>query len=380
MCYTRRFKEVLIFFLLALIVSCLRGPGFNVEESTHYNILFSKESGWTGADGAYSVSLSDNKILWLYGDTWIGEIRENKHVNSSLINNSVAIQDGKNPIDASVVFFFGKTPEGKPDAFIKPTDRNGWFWIYDGLMTEKGLYLFLIQIDRTGDKSAPGFKIIGTWLGHVLNPNQLPDKWKIKQYRIPWEKHTASGDIIFGSSVLIHKGFVYIYGTSEDIKDGVHHKFMILAKVPTDSLAEFNTWRFFSDGNWVGNFLSASRICSDMANEYSVSYLPVFNKYIAVYTENSVSENIVIREAPEPYGPWSDPVSIYKCPEVRWDADIFCYAAKAHPDLTSAPDELIITYVANSNDFWKMASDARLYRPRFLTVKFTGAPILPIPK
>ncbi|MCJ7772362.1 MAG: DUF4185 domain-containing protein, partial [Desulfobacterales bacterium] len=332
------------------------------------------------ADGAYSIELPDNKVLWLYGDTWVGKIHNNKHVDAVLINNSIAIQNNKNPVDASINFFFSQTSEGNPDAFIKPADGKGWFWIYHGLMAEKGLYLFLIQIDRTGSISEPGFKIIGTWLGHVLNPNHHPDQWRITQQRIPWERITDSGDMLFGSSLLLDNGHIYIYGTSEDIIHNVHHKYMILARVPAGSLDKFDKWRFFSNGKWVDDFSLASRICSDMANEYSVSYLPVFDKYITVYTEKSVSENIMIRFAPEPYGPWSEPVSIFKCPEVKWDDNIFCYAAKAHPALTSAPDELIITYVANSSDFWKMAADARLYRPKFLRAKFSNTRILPFPK
>jgi hypothetical protein len=378
--YRNWFLRALFIYLLAALFACTSSPSFKVKEVNDYNLLFATKSGWTGADGAYSIELPDNKVLWLYGDTWVGKIHNNKHVDAVLINNSIAIQNNKNPVDASINFFFSQTSEGNPDAFIKPADGKGWFWIYHGLMAEKGLYLFLIQIDRTGSISEPGFKIIGTWLGHVLNPNHHPDQWRITQQRIPWERITDSGDMLFGSSLLLDNGHIYIYGTSEDIIHNVHHKYMILARVPAGSLDKFDKWRFFSNGKWVDDFSLASRICSDMANEYSVSYLPVFDKYITVYTEKSVSENIMIRFAPEPYGPWSEPVSIFKCPEVKWDDNIFCYAAKAHPALTSAPDELIITYVANSSDFWKMAADARLYRPKFLRAKFSNTRVLPFPK
>ena len=378
--YKNWFLRALFIYLLAALVACTSSPSFKIKEANDYNLLFSTKSGWTGADGAYSIKLPDNKVLWLYGDTWVGNIHNNKHVDAVLINNSIAIQNNKNPVDASIKFFFNQTSEGNPDAFIKPADGKGWFWIYHGLMAEKGLYLFLIQIDRTGSSSEPGFKIIGTWLGHVLNPNHHPDQWRITQQRIPWERIAESGDILFGSSLLVDNGHIYIYGTSEDIIHNVHQKYMILARVPVGSLDKFEKWRFFSNGKWVGDFSLASRICPDMANEYSVSYLPVFDKYITVYTEKSVSENIMIRFAPKPYGPWSEPVSIFKCPEVKWDDNIFCYAAKAHPALTSAPDELIITYVANSSDFWKMAADARLYRPKFLRAKFSNTRVLPFPK
>jgi hypothetical protein len=46
---------------------------------------------------------------------------------------------------------------------------------------------------------------------------------------------------------------------------------------------------------------------------------------------------------------------VYRCPEAAWDKRIFCYAAKAHPMLASASDELIVTYAANSLDFTQIA-------------------------
>jgi len=75
------------------------------------------------------------------------------------------------------------------------------------------------------------------------------------------------------------------------------------------------------------------------------------------------------RTAPEPWGPWSSPTVIYRCPEAKWDKQIFCYAAKAHPMLSSATHELVITYAANSFDLAQVLTDARLYWPRFVRVK-----------
>ncbi len=38
--------------------------------------------------------------------------------------------------------------------------------------------------------------------------------------------------------------------------------------------------------------------------------------------------------------------------------------------LIKPADELIVTYVCNAMDFWQMAKDARIYRPRFLRIKY----------
>ena len=361
-----------LFFLL-LVIGCVAQPAVRVEVLPGFDALFDNQKGWTGADGAYSLSLSDDLTLWLFGDTWLGDIRDGGHVNATIVNNSVAIQHGLSPPKASLEFYFGRMPVGKPGAFIRPADGRGWFWIYHGVLTRQGLYLFLVQIERTEEPPGSGFEIIGTWLGHVVNPEDPPDHWQIGQHRMPWGNFSSFADTLFGSWVLKQGPWLYIYGTTEDVVAGFHHKYMILARVAENRLSEFDQWRFYVKGNWSSDFNEAERLCGGMANEYSVSFLPSLGKFIVVYSENGSSRNIAARFASHPWGPWSGPVDLYQCPEMSTDEDILCYAAKGHPELSAAPDELIITYVANSTDFYKMAGNTRLYRPRFIRVRFKGA-------
>ena len=127
-------------------------PEYSVEPLPEYNALFYNEKGWTGADGSYSVALSDSATLWLYSDTWIGDIVNGKHKNATMVNNSIALQRGKEASTAAVKFFWHTTEEGKPAAFIKPADGIGWFWIFDGVVADGKLYLFLMQIIKSGEK------------------------------------------------------------------------------------------------------------------------------------------------------------------------------------------------------------------------------------
>jgi hypothetical protein len=363
------FRSFCILFLL-LIAACTIQPRIWVEELPQYDALFERQTGWTGADGAYSVALADDEILWLFGDTWYGEVRQGRHMDAVIIKNSIAIQQGRMPPGASVQFYTGLSPDGSPRAFVQPDDHHGWFWIYDGIRVGKELYLFLVQLERTADRKSFGFKIVGSYLGHVANPGDVPANWRLARYRIPWGRFSAAGDTLFGSSLLKADRHIYIYGTTEVVDGDIRRKSMILARVPETELDRFDRWRFFSAGEWSTDFKKSSGLCSDMANEFSVSYLPALGKYIVVYTEKGFSKNIAMRFAPDPWGPWSAPRRIYACPEAVRNQDVFCYAAKGHPDLSSAPDEIIITYVANSLDFAKVAADATLYRPRFLRVRF----------
>jgi len=356
--------------LLALwLTACTPKPFITVSELPAYNRLFERENGWTGADGAYSVALTEDKTLWLFGDTWIGKIRDGRHVDAVLINNSLAIQQGKDPATATLRFYYRQAVDGNPEPFIRPSDGKSWFWMYDGVLARDGLYLFLIELERAGPS---GFRLIGTWLAQVANPSDSPVEWHIRLKRIPWARFSPSGDLFFGSAILEDGEFYYVYGIDEAVRNGWHHKYMIVARVPKDRLWDLDQWRFHADGEWKSDMGSLTRLCGEMANEYSVSFLKGLGQYVAVYTEEGISDHIVARKAPTPHGPWSSPIRLYTCPEAAWGPSIICYAAKGHPSLSSTPDALIVTYVANSTDFWQMASDARLYFPRFLQVEFSS--------
>ena len=335
---------------------------YSVEPMPQYDALFTKEKGWTGADGAYSVALSDTITVWLYMDTWIGSIVDRQHKDATMINNTIALQKGKDPSTASVTFFWQTPKDEKPAAFITPADGIGGFWIFHGVAADGKLYLFLTQI-------AEGGKYIGTWLGQVDNPKDEPLKWRVKQYKVPFGRYSQNGDLYFGSAIMKDGDFVYIYGCDEDWKKGMDGRRMVVARTPPDKIADFEKWRFWNGADWVADVNKAGGLFNGLAAEYSVSFQPAMKKYVAVYTDKGMSANIMMRLADTLVGPWSEPYIVYTCPEYKWHKTYFCYAGKGHPEL-SGPDELIITYACNSTDFGQMARDARIYRPRFVKIKF----------
>jgi hypothetical protein len=356
----------IVFFSTCLFAS---QPQYSVELLPEYDVLFTRTDGWTGADGAYSLPLTDEVTLWLFGDTWIGPVVDGRHKDATMINNSIALQTGKDPVTASIKFFWQTTQQGEPAAFFKPDDGNGFFWISHGIITGEKLNIFLMHIVKTGEESAFGFKQIGTSLVVIDNPNDDPLEWRIRQYKVPYGRYSKDGDLFFGSAVMREGDFIYIYGADEDWSKGPDGRSMIVARVPADKMADFEQWRFFNDGQWQDELVGSSGLFTGTATEYSVCYQPSIEKYVAVYTEIGMSKNIMMRLSPTPTGPWSKAYRIYECPEVKWHKTYFCYAAKAHPEI-SAKGELIVTYACNSTDFWQMAADARIYRPRFLKIKF----------
>jgi hypothetical protein len=363
-----RFGRLLLGLLALAAAACQSAAPLSriaVEALPHHEAMFERRSGWTGGDGVFSTPLGPERLLWLFGDTFIGEVAGGRHVNATLVNNTIGLQSGKRPPDAVVAFFHGRGEDGGPAAFVRPADGMGWFWPYHGILTEAGLFLFLIQIERTHDPLAFGFRLVATWLGHVENPHAPPESWTVAQRKLPW----GGAERLFGSALLRSDGEVYIYGTVDETAGGLLRKDVILARAPAAALGDFSRWRFWSAEGWSAEADRAEPVCRDAANEFSVSFQPALGRFVMVYTRGSLSADIVLRHAPAPEGPWSEPVWLYRCPEAEWDARIFCYAAKGHPALSEAGD-LVVTYTTNSADFDLVLNDARLYRPRFLRVRF----------
>ena len=358
------------YLLMTLLGFCATGnlsavASFTVTPAPEWAALFQRNSGWTGADGDFSVALSDTTTLWLFSDTFVGEVNGGHRTNTTMVNNSIALQSGR----ARPEFFYGRQPDGQPAAFIVPQDGRGYFWLFSGVRTKAGLRLFLENIENVDHKSPFGFHLIGTWLGRVANPDDPPPQWKLTQAKLPFGEFTSQGDLLFGSALLRAGGYVYVYGLDNRTGKKRLRDAMVVARVLEEQFDDFTQWRFYAAGQWQADWKKVASLGAAAASEYSVSYLPTLKQYAAVYS-GGISGKIYLRFASAPVGPWTNPLLVYECPEQKWPGHCFCYAGKAHPELSTAPDELLVSYAANSWSLAAVVNDARLYWPRFIRLKF----------
>jgi hypothetical protein len=349
-------------------LSCTHKPKYSVVTDQNYNNVFTRFNGWTGGDIASTIPLSDSITLWLFGDSWIGPVKDNRHFNAEMISNSVAIQYGKVATENNLKYYF-KQMDKKPAPLFTPPDKRGLYWLTGGgIKIKNNLYLIASQIVKNeNDTSVFGFESIGNFIFTIANPFDEPINWRFEIERIPFFQNTEGIQIDFGIPQFIINGYIYIYGVEFNKKE--NDRYMLLARVPEEQILNFSDWEFYSNGNWGKDFRQADKLCNHFGAEYSVSFQPFLNKYITIYSEMGMSENIILRTADKPEGPWSPQELIYKTPETHWDKENFCYAARGHAELSESND-LLISYVCNSTDFWKMAADARIYKPKFIRIKF----------
>jgi hypothetical protein len=356
-----------------VLLTCLAAPPgppavVKAEPDAKLNAKFRQTDGWIGADGSFSVPVSGTRALWLFSDTWVGTVRDGKRKPVAMVNNTVGVQEGKGA-DAKVSFHIQKGDDGKHKAIFVPPDGEGWFWLFAGHHADGKLHVFLPRMEKTGAGGPFGFKGVDVWLGTVSNPDAEPTRWKVEYAKVPFadvagEKRKVS----FGTSVLTVGDHAYVYGYEQTPGKPLPARKLLVARVPKEKLADFGAWRFYADGEWKKDMKGATAQAGGLGAEFTVVHVPGLKKYALVTTENGLSDRIVGRFATSPEGPWSEPVLLYTCPEMKKDKKTFTYAGKAHAHL-AGETELVISYAANSFELAPVLNNAELYWPTFVRVK-----------
>ncbi len=354
-------------------------PAANVAvPAPEWSALFDRTSGWTGADGIYSIPLdgderpgSATSTFFTFSDTFIGEVNaaDERVGGSTLVNNTMGLLEGSQPDPANMDFYWRTAVGGAPRAQVTPTGGGQrWFWPNDGIVVNGILYLFSLRMKEGSDPTF-NFAVDGVSL-LASRADTVPPFARYQQADAPLflPKTGSRGDTTYGLAVLANTaaagapdpdGFLYVYGVRNDI-----NKKLLVSRVRPNQIANFAAYRFWTGTAWSPSIGAATAVTSRVSSEFSVSPLPD-GRFILVFQLDTLSDKVAVRYADTPVGPWSDYTVVYTAPEDDISPNTYTYNAKAHPHL-STPDRLLISYNVNTFDFFEHFRNADIYRPRFL--------------
>jgi hypothetical protein len=294
---------------------------------------------WTGGDGAHSVALPDGRVVWMFGDTYLGRIEPTSPPSRSPTEPSIA--------NSFVIRRGGTFLQTLRVPLRPPAGSSFNLWPRQGLVHGGKLKVFAAQTSGSS--------------GAFLVTLSLDSLRQETVEETPTTNSTRG--ISWGLNTYEEPDYIYLYGTRLNFTDA--HTYV--ARTPADDLLGPWTYRTSSQ-TWSPNEADASPIA--YAGEGDVVKLGQ-NDYALVGKKGNggvFSPSIVGFRAHTPYGPFSgEGVEIYRTPEN--DGPFFgqriTYATHFHPhDITS--EGMLFSYSVCGGDECRAGGDATVYRPRFL--------------
>ena len=394
--------KIKIFFVLSIVLivsSCsqkgkntsnttepLKPLTFTSEPAPEWTALMERTSGWFAADGIFTIPLDgvedqmnkDKKTLFIFSDTYIGEVVDSvPQPGNVMVNNTTAWMTGVEPDKSAIQFEYNTDENGNPTSYFVPNNRNSregeYFWLGDGFINQEKdntLYLFAYHVLMTGP-NVFDFDASNVAILKIKDPT--PEG--LKNYeQIATDlgfDHPEYGRVYFGAGVFVNTkkanapdpdGFVYIYGTAEG------KKYLLAARVKPKDFEDIDKWTFWNDSTWVHGVENIAPITDGVSNELSVT--PTGDgRYLLTFSMTGFSDKIGMRVGSSLIGPFSEINEVYTCPETK-EKGLLVYNAKAHYHL-SKPGELLVSYNTITFNFWEdIQKDATIYHPRFIKVKY----------
>lgn len=365
----RRFLHP-FFFRLPLLLAALNCESVQPEtkslpwlefEWPEADRLFQKNDYWIGGDGAYSVDLGSGRILWMFGDSWIDTSGLGRRENAVMVSNTLALQEGYDPVSAKIQFFWHNR-SGVAKAFF-PDFNGGRYWPGHGVRVGNKLLLFLMGVYSS--EGGLGFEV-KDWTPLIIrNPDDDPDAWDMKNF--PQKSNDLQ--IIIGSGGVIEMdGYVYAFGAQElASKHDIYLARWLVEDILREKLDHMQWWAGDQRGWKALTDYDADPVpvFSDGQTEFTVHYDAEDSLFIEIQTVGFGTAVIVRRTAADITGPWSPAEPIFS-PEQNSFTGIMIYQGKAHPYLTGA--KLVVTYCTNSFDFADQIKQSWLYYPRFVRI------------
>ena len=314
----------------------------------------------SGGDGCISIDLGNKESLFLWGDSFLGEVWQNtRKTDAPLVFGNIFLKYK----DGVSTTYHGGTAE-HPAPLLSTDSIDGHrvvLWPEHGFVKNNILHLVLSDIVFTGT---------GTWDFYWHSASycrlSLPDFKLI-------DKVTLSakdlGNIHYGFGFLPVKDYMYFYGVKTDAVGQLSKLYVARAKVLNDKLANYE---FYAAGKWLtdaGKAIALKGVDVSVSEQFSVFFHD--KHYFLITQEKGIGANDIYSfVADSPTGPWYNKKKIYTTPEPVKNPTVFSYNAMAHPQFIKN-GEVLISYCVNAMNIPDLFTDASIYRPRFFWVKLS---------
>lgn len=353
----KKLLPVTVLFLSVTLFSCSTFLPTTISNGRCLPV-FPDKNCWYGGDGAYSIPLDKERVLWVFGDTFVScEGYRKDRVNMDVIlGTTVAISSCSADNEFKIKYYL----KIKGGSFVSSFGENEWLWPQDPFIVNKVLYIPLIGI-TPGDKEGElfNFKVSGHKFARVKDFSAVdPRDWNYDY--IDLTPALPPEIAAFAATSVVYDHYVYFYPFYLYSKDKIIVLGNILARISESKIdnpvgaVEYYT----KEGSWE-NKLNPEKVkivLDASVSELSVRYHENDKKWVAVYlTTQNKGDRLLYQTSDKLEGPWGEAKAFpLPVPEVDpksnlYDKGNFCYAGKEHIEFSRGKN-LVVTYVCNSAD------------------------------
>ena len=368
-----RFACAAAVILVVAVAGCASNPGpppaLTVVSATDLGAIPTNPD-ILGRDGGYSA-LFRGYSVWLYGDTFLAKANANGRglISDSWsyttdLNAQHGIAGFQERLDSSgapemilpetpTEFAFNQAHTGNP-CQAQPCGARWALWpgaILTDTANHRALIFYNVVYALPGAFNFQGIgNSVAVWTDLSSQPQRPSFNPAIVQGHpdLMFNQNQPN----FGSAAFIQNGTLYVYGCG--IPSDSTDKGCRLAKVSPTSVLNLSAWSFYAgNGNWSPQMSNAVSVFGN-ANILSVSWNAYLQRYVAVYSQ-IFSQNVLMRTAPNPEGPWSREVTAFVA---KQPSSGNVYDAHAHAEYDANSGQTI--FVSYSRATGAFTSEVRL--------------------
>jgi hypothetical protein len=310
-------------------------------------------TGWASADGSIPVALPDGRMLWLYGDTFVGPVSSSGTLPTTLVSNSAILQSG-----ACFYPLLGGSSSSRT-AWIAPPASGQAYWPASAVVDSAGrLQVFLMHVQYNP------FTVFG---------------FRIATYSLPSLSLVSISSLLpftdtvhpYGTTALVAGGYAYLYSA--------HDQDQLLARVPLSSVTSSSAYQFWTGSGWSSSSSAAAALQFNNVPTPVVGidlHAPIAGLWVVPYGNgylgtaklvNQFSDDVSLFTAPAPQGPWT-----YVGRAATTPSGLFSYGAVTSFLLTGLGGSAATIYSTNVSG---TPTTITQYGPRFVAPSNLPAPL-----
>ncbi|MGW2381596.1 DUF4185 domain-containing protein [Streptomyces sp. NPDC001658] len=345
-------------------------------EFARYGDDASRTDDWTGGDGTHSVRLPDGRLLWLFSDTYLGQV----YGPPNPVGESFAWRDTSAPLvrNSAVVMREGRLESTLPAPLFPDPGPNQWRWPVAARVeprspgsTEQVLRV-LLWVRTAG--AAPW--VFGVPTATEVATLSLPDL-RVESVVQVLDQRTVpdpSRRVLFGTTLVTEGGWTYVFGGDDGQAASRPASRAYAARVPEGGLGDPAAWEYWDGSEWTARARPAAVLGdgrrTGVGSAFSVVRQDGTYVLFTMAAGTRGLTTVTSYWACSPTGPWHGPARDFT-PALP-EGQVAAYNPQAHTELGD-DGRLVLSYDVNWLEPTAAAAqlnrNVSLYRPRFVTLR-----------